>query len=218
MKIIKVMLIEDHPAYRETIALALTKEDDIELISQFGTAEQALTHLQSLSSETQPDLILLDLNLPGITGIEALPWIHKYAPEVQVLILTQSDREADVVNAISAGAAGYLLKESPRQQLANGIRNILDGGASLDPNVAAYLLTHFKTKPVTPTSPENTLSERELETLVLLSQGYLKKEIADKLGISHHTVVTFIKRIYEKLNVQNAPAAISKAYKRGILS
>lgn len=210
------MLIEDHPAYRETIALALTKEKDIELVSQFGTAEQALTTLQNLSADKSPDLILLDLHLLGMSGIEALPWIKKYCPTVHVLILTQSDREADVTNAISAGASGYLLKDSPRQQLANGIRNIMDGGASLDPSIAAYLLNHLKIKPTQSNSVEKVLSDREMETLELISQGLVKKEIAKKLGVSHHTVVTFIKRIYEKLDVQNAPAAVSKAYRTGL--
>ena len=213
---IKIMLIEDHPAYRETIALALTKEKDIELISQFGTAEQAVSTLQNLASDRAPDLILLGLHLPGMSGIEALPWIKKYCPKVKVLILTQSDREADVTHAISAGASGYLLKDSPRQQLANGIRNIMEGGASLDPSIAAYLLTHFRIKPTRANAEEKTLSDREMETLDLISQGFVKKEIASKLGVSHHTVVTFIKRIYEKLNVQNAPAAVRKAYKTGL--
>jgi DNA-binding NarL/FixJ family response regulator len=214
-KMIRIMLVEDHPEYRESIALALGKEADMELISQFGTAEQALRNLQERSGKI-PDIVLLDLNLPGMTGLEALPWFKKYASDTNIIILTQSDQEADVLAAISSGADGYLLKGAKRVQLSESIRNVINGGASLDPDVAKFILNSLKT--LTPKDrPEVTLSDRELETLVLLSKGYLKKEIADQLGVTPNTVATFTKRIYEKFNVANAPAAISKAYSAGIL-
>ena len=103
-KTIRIMLVEDHFGYRETIAIALEQNENMELGSQFGTAEIALRNLQNAAPEDQPDVVLLDLNLPGMSGLEALPWIKQYAPESEVIILTQSDNAADVTRAISAGA------------------------------------------------------------------------------------------------------------------
>lgn len=214
-KNIHIMLVEDHPEYRDSIALALAKESNIKLSSKFGTAEQALRSLQA-PNQNSPDLVLLDLNLPGMSGIEALHWIEAYAPKTKVIILTQSNKEADVLAAMSAGADGYLLKSTKRAALRDAIHTVIDGGALIDPSVAQYILNNLK--------PESSkvgstveLSDREIKTLSLLSEGYVKKEIADQLGVTPHTVATFIKRIYEKLNVQNAPAAVSKGYRSGIL-
>jgi DNA-binding NarL/FixJ family response regulator len=192
-------------------------EKDIQLISQFGTAEQALRSLQDMSTRTVPDLILLDLNLPGMSGIEAIPFLQKSLPETKIIVLTQSRCEADVLDAIGAGASGYLLKGTKRIQIAEDIRSVMEGGASLDPNIADYILTTLKH--LQPREkPELALSDREMETLVLISEGYVKKEIADRLGVTPHTVASFIKRIYEKLNVPNAPSAVNKAHRLGLFS
>ncbi|MDF7800411.1 response regulator transcription factor [Pontiellaceae bacterium B1224] len=212
---IKIMMVEDHPEYRETIALALEKEKDIELISQFGTAEQALRSLQDMSTRKVPDLILLDLNLPGMSGIEAIPCLSQNLPDTKIIVLTQSNSEADVLAAIRAGASGYLLKGTKRIQIADGIRIVMNGGASLDPNIAEYILTTLKHLQPKPTL-EMALSDREMQTLILISEGYVKKEIADRLGVSPYTVASFIKRIYEKLNVPNAPSAVNKAHLLGL--
>ena len=213
-KTIKIMLVEDHPEYRESIALALDQEAGLELVNQFGTAEQALRVLEKDPSIC--DLALLDLSLPGISGIEALTWFNDYAPKIQVIILTQSNHEADVIAAIAAGASGYLLKRTKPKELAEAIRNVMAGGASLDPRVAKFIINSLKSP-----NPDKTkdpgLSERELQTLKLLSQGLVKKEIAEELGVTPHTVATFTKRIYEKLQVPNAPAAVSKAHSQGLL-
>jgi DNA-binding NarL/FixJ family response regulator len=210
---IHLMLVEDSPEYRETITMAVAKETDIELVSQFGTAEEALRVLQSTAS---PDLILLDLNLPGISGTDALPWFKKYAPETKIIVLTQSNKEADVLAAISAGASGYLLKGSTRRQIFDGVRTVMNGGAMIDPEIAIYILNTLKARP-TESDPGKALSARELEILVLLGDGMVQKEISRHLDITSNTVATHIRRIYEKLEVQNAPAAISKAYRSGIL-
>lgn len=215
--IIRVMMVEDHPEYREGIALALECEDDIALLSTFGTAERALRHLQDRHTPKKPDVILLDLNLPGITGLEALPYFRTCLPEAKVIILTQSDRETDVLAAISAGAAGYLLKSAPLNQITESIRTVMSGGAALDAKMANFILNSLKKAPPKPEAG-NQLSQRELEVLTLLGQGLLKKEISDRLGVSIPTVATHVRHIYEKLNVQNAAAAITKAYRSGILS
>jgi len=212
---IRVMLVEDHPEYRDAIELALAKEPSLELTGQFGTAERALRSLKHAKDGKAPDVILLDLNLPGMNGLEAMPLFHAVVPEGKIVILTQSDREADVLKAIKRGAAGYLLKSATLKQITDAIRNVHKGGASLDANVATFILETLKTKlPNGEVGP--TLTERELEVLALLADGFVKKEIADRLGISTTTVVTHVSHIYEKLNATNAPSAINKAYRMGI--
>ncbi len=212
---IRVMLVEDSREYREVINLALEDESDIELTSQFGTSEIALRSLQDRSTRQAPDLVLLDLRLPGMDGIKAIPWFKKYVPHTKIVILTQSDDEADVLQAIRLGASGYLLKSSTVKEITEGIRTVMDGGASLDAGVARFILENLKARlPRGKTKP--VLSEREMQILTLVAEGLLKKEIANRLGIGFTTVATHFRHIYEKLDVQNAPAAIDKAYRLGL--
>ncbi len=212
---IHVMLVEDHPEYREAIELALGKEPAMALASQFGTAERALRHLKDSKSDETPDVILLDLNLPGINGLDAIPLFNSAVSTAKIIILTQSNQAADVLKAITRGASGYLLKSATLKQITEGIRNVNNGGASLDANVAQFILKTLKTK-LPRGHKEQLLTEREMEVLTLLAEGYVKKEIADQLGISTTTVITHVAHIYEKLNVTNAPSAINKAYRMGI--
>ncbi|MEP2777527.1 MAG: response regulator transcription factor [Luteolibacter sp.] len=215
-KTIRIAIIEDHPEYREVVAIALAKEPDMELIGTYGSAERALKKLQNQQPEDEPSIILLDLNLPGMSGLEAIPWLQKYVPQSKIIVLSQSDKEAEVLSAIQQGASGYLLKSSQIHQLISSIRSVAGGGATLDPDIANYILKTVQNKPPG-LEVSKPLTEREMEILVMLSKGSLKKEIADELGISINTVVKHIVHIYEKLEVQNAPAAIDKAYRSGIL-
>lgn len=212
----KVMLVEDHPEYRDVIGLALMEEPDIELIHQVGSSERALYILQDHSQQSVPDLILLDLNLPGKSGLDSIGLLFAACPDIQIIVLSQSNKEADVVRAIQLGASGYLLKSSTIEQILDAIRTVGSGGAVLGSGIAKYIMNTLQA-----TLPrdelEDALSHRELEILALLGEGLVKKEIANKLDISVSTVATYIRRIYEKLNVQNAPAAISQAYRAGIL-
>ena len=210
------MLVEDHPEYREVIELALLDQPDMQLISQVGSAERALQILQNQLDDNVPDLVLLDLNLPGTSGLEALPLLRSCCPKASVIILTQSDDESDVLRAIQLGATGYLLKSSTVNQIVEAIRTVAQGGALLGSGVAKHILQTLKLR-IPLEELQDALSQRELEILTLLGEGHLKKEIASQLGISVATVATYIRRIYEKLDVQNAPAAISKAYRAGIL-
>ncbi|VGO18313.1 response regulator [Pontiella sulfatireligans] len=212
---IRVMLLEDNPEYREVISLALKDEPDIELTSQFGTSEIALRSLQDMSTRKEPDLILLDLRLPGMDGLDSLPYFRTALPDVKIIILTQSDDEADVLRAISRGAAGYLLKSSTLNQITEGIHTVMDGGAPLDAGVARFILDTLQSN-MPKEEVENMLTPRELEILTLLGEGLLKKEIADKLEISYSTVDTHVAHIYEKLEVRNAPSAVNKAHRLGL--
>jgi two-component system nitrate/nitrite response regulator NarL len=212
---IKVMLVEDHAGYREVITLALKSEETIELICQFATAEIALRSLRDMATRAIPDLILLDLNLPGLSGLEALPHFKQTIPDTEIIILTQSDKPADIVKAISLGARGYLLKSATAKQIREAITTVMDGGAPLDPSIARFILNTLKTQ-LPKVALGCVLSEREMEILTLLAEGLVKKEIADRLCISSNTVITHVRHIYEKLNVPNAPSAVSKAYRIGL--
>jgi two-component system nitrate/nitrite response regulator NarL len=215
MNPIKIMIVEDHPQYREVIELALAEEPTLELTGKFGAAEVALRNLQDPTTRYPADLLLLDLNLPGMSGLEAIPWFRKYAPDLKIIILSQSNKEADILSAIQSGAAGYLLKSASIEEITQGIQTVMDGGASLDPQVAKFIVKALQAKP-TPTDASTDITPRESEILALLSEGLVKKEIAEKLGIGIHTVAEHVKRIYIKLDVSNAPAAVSKAYKTGL--
>ena len=214
--IIRTMLVEDNRDYRSVIEHALEVEPDIELVSQFSTPEIALRSLEDHKTRKVADLILLDLRLPGMDGLEALPWFLKALPDAKVIILTQSDAEADVLQAIKLGAAGYLLKSTRADQLIDGIRNVMSGGASLDTGVARLIIETLQTK-LPDNKPEQLLSKRELEILTLLAEGLVKKKICEQLNLSYSTVDTHVAHIYNKLNASNAPAAVSKAYRKGIL-
>ena len=213
---IKIMLVEDNKEYSEVIKLAISRRDEMEITEAFITAEIALRSLRS-EEYVSPDIILLDLRLPGMSGLKALPLFREAIPEAKIIILSQSDAEADVFSAISLGASGYLLKSSTISQIKDGIQAVAEGGASLDPTVAKYVLQNFKSQ-YSSSKSDPSLSARELEVLELLGDGLLKKEIGDKLSISYATVDTHIRRIYQKLHVNNAAGAINTAFRMGILS
>lgn len=208
---IRILIVEDNPRYREAIVLALQHEADLQICGQFATAEIALRSLREQPSTELPDIMVLDLRLPGMGGLEALPAFLAVAPAVKVLILSQSDEEADVLRAITLGASGYLLKASSAAQIVEGVRNVLGGGASLDSGVAHYILKTLRTH-LTAGESEGILTGRQMEILVLLGEGLVKKEIAERLGIGYATVDDHIAQIYQRLGVRNAPAAVNKAH------
>jgi DNA-binding NarL/FixJ family response regulator len=195
--------------------MALKNEPDLELTALFGAAESALRAVQDYK-QPKPDAILLDLNLPNMSGLEAIAWFKKYSPESKIIVLSQSDMEADVLQAIRLGASGYLLKSSTIKQIKEAIRGVAQGGFPLDADIAHYILTAMQAQ-----SPkiklDIPLSEREMEILSMLAEGMVKKEIGDHLGISLSTVITHVSHIYNILGAVNAPAAINKAYRSGIL-
>ena len=208
------MMIEDHPEYRNCIKIALEAHEQMRLTGMFGTAERALNRLQEKQVEV-PDIILLDFNLPGMSGIEAIPHLFAVVPDVRIIALTQSDKETDILAAITAGANGYLLKSATLDQIHDGILTVMNGGAPLDAGVAKLILSTLHSAK-SDKETENLLTERELDVLGCLADGLVKKEVADKLCISVTTVATHVKHIYEKLNVQNAPAAVAKAFQMGL--
>lgn len=216
MKTIRIMLVEDNKEYREGISLILQHTEGIELTSEFGTTEVALRSLQTQGA-VYPDLVLLDLRLPGMDGLESLPYFRSYAPDTKIIILTQSNSEEDVLRAIKRGASGYLLKTATAEEIIDAIQVVMDGGAPLDPEVASFILKSLQQHLPNQTD-ETSLSEREMDVLQLLAEGLVKKEIADRLKIQYSTVDYHVGHIYEKLNVRNAPAAVNEGHIRGLFS
>ena len=211
------MLVEDHAGYREAIVSALKRHGDLRIHSEYATAEIALRKIQYMNKQEIPDILILDLNLPGMSGLEAIPWFRDYAPELKILILSQSNAEEDILRAISLGASGYLLKSSRFRKIAEGINVVMEGGASLDPKIAKFILSKLKNLQPKNIAPEKRLSPREVEILSLLAEGLSKKEIANRLEITSTTVAYHVRHIYEKLDVINAPAAVAKGFLSGIL-
>lgn len=215
-KNIHILLVEDSPQFREVVAFGLEDEPDMKVVGQFNTAEAALRSISQLTSENVPDLLLLDLGLPGISGLESIPRWKEICPQIEILVLTQSNKEADIISAISHGAVGYLLKESSMMDIIEGIRAIMRGGSSLDPVMTRYVLSNQR-RSNSMLDEEAKLSTRELQVLSLLAEGNVQKEIADKLGISRKTVGFHIGHLYLKLEAKNAPEAIHKAHLLGVL-
>jgi len=214
---IRIMIIEDNAAYRESIETAINFADGMEMAGRNGSAEIALESLRQPGLQCKPDIILLDLHLPGMSGFEAIPWIRTYSPDAKIIVLTQSNNLDDVKKAISLDVSGYLLKSATYEQIIRGIRDVVKGGVSLDPEVGSYMLQAIRDN-----FPEaqfsNPLSEREEEILGLLAEGLVQKEIADGLAVSTSTVKTHISNLLIKLDAPNSAAAVHKAFRLGLFT
>ena len=213
----QITIIEDNLAYREVMQLAIERDASFNLLSEFGTAEIALRELGKQAP--QPELILLDLNLPGMSGLDAIPALLELCPQTKILILSQSDAPRDILTAISRGVSGYLLKSASIKQIKKHIASTLAGGASLDPSVAKHLIDALRNvEPLTEdTEQKHDLSKREIQVLKLLAEGLVKKEIAAQLEICYATVDTHVRHIYQKLDARNAPAAVTIAHRLGLI-
>ena len=216
MSTIRVALVEDHPEYRDTVTCLLDLEEGISPLWKFGSAERALRTFSVQKPMVRPDVLLLDLNLPGQDGLEAMAELMGYLPNCRIVVLTQSDREADVLRALSLGAAGYLLKSARGQEIVEAIRTVEDGGSWLDSRIAKYIVSVLRDK-LPRDEVDDLLTPREMEVISLIAEGLAKKEIAAELGIGTTTIVSHVSHIYEKLSVKNAPEAVAKAFGLGIL-
>lgn len=211
---ISITIVEDHFEYRDTLEMLLGSMPEFKIEGSFGSAEQALRQLESNQNKPNPQIILLDLNLPGMSGIDSIPWFKKYSPESKILIISQSNREADVLRSIKVGANGYLLKSSTMEVIAKGIKDVNAGGAIIDPNLAIFILNLIKNNAPETEAINTELSGREMDVLKLIADGCSQKEIADQLSITKYTVTDHLKSIYVKLGVKNAPQAVAEAFKK----
>jgi len=202
---ITVSIIEDDAETRKILAEWMRRASGFQLVGEWGNAESALGPLQ----QAKPDVALVDIDLPGISGVEAVKKLKPVLPETQFVMLTVYDDSTHVFDALSAGATGYLLKCTPREELIAALREVHAGGSPMSSNIARKVVQSLH-QPKPRLKPSDELSKRENEVLVLLAQGYLYKEISDTLGIGQETVNTYIRRIYEKLHVHSRAQAVAR--------
>lgn len=202
---INVAIVEDDMRLRETLALILDRSPDCCCTGQYASGEEAV---ESLSPQSAPRVIIMDVNLPGINGVECVRRLVSKGVKSDILMLTVH-KDTDVIfDALAAGAAGYLVKPVQPSQLLAAVRDIYGGGAPMSSSIARKVVQAFRIK--TATAATEVLSKRELEVLELLVKGYLYKEIADQLSITYSTVHTHIERVYKKLHVNSRAQAVAK--------
>ena len=204
-KIITVSIVDDEPDLREHIAGYLAAAGNIRCKSAYASAEEALEHLP----QDQPDVILMDINLGEMDGIECVRRLTAVMPKAQVLMLTVFEDPDQIFSALSAGASGYLLKRASPKKLLEAIEEVCAGGSPMSAPIARKVVQSFKTVPVRGDESVD-LSPRERSVLDGLAEGLVYKQIADQLGVSIHTVRNYIRRIYEKLHVCTRTAAVAK--------
>ena len=203
-----IWLVEDNDAYRRTISRVINRLEDFRCPESFAWCEQAI---EALKKNGQPDVILLDVGLPGMSGIEGIRAIKGILPGSHIIMLTVFDDQEKIFQAICAGASGYLLKTSTEEKIAEAIREVMNGGAPMSASIAHKVLDMFSR--LAAPQGDYGLTPREKEILELTVQGLIKKEIADRLSLSYHTVDSHLRNIYSKLHVNTRVGAVSKALK-----
>ncbi|MEU7843263.1 response regulator transcription factor [Micromonospora sp. NPDC049114] len=205
---IRLLIVDDHPVVRDGLRGMFTGDPAFEVVGEAADGSEALT----LVATVRPDVVLMDLRMPGMDGVTAIGTLARSGSTARVLVLTTYDTEADVLPAIEAGATGYLLKDAPREELVRAVRAAARGESVLAPSVAGRLMGRLRT-PV-----EEPLSQRELEVLTLVARGASNREAAARLFISEATVKTHLLHLYAKLGVNDRAAAVATAYDRGLLT
>lgn len=202
---VTVSIIEDDVPAREIIAGWIRRADGFRSVSEHGSAESAMSSLP----KEKPGVVLVDINLPGVNGIECVRRLKPILPDTQFVMLTVYEDANHIFNALAVGASGYLLKQTPRNDLLAALKEVHAGGSPMSSNIARKIVQSFRRRETETTESED-LSPREREVLELLARGYLYKEIADAIGIGVSTVNTYIRRIYEKLHVRSRAQAVAK--------
>jgi DNA-binding NarL/FixJ family response regulator len=200
---ISIAIVEDLDEVRDGLKNFISLSTDFTVVGTFKSGEEALVDLPRLS----PDIIIMDINLPGMNGIECIRQVKDKSPGSQFMMFTVYENDEKVFEALKAGASGYLLKNTGLLQIVESLKELHEGGSPMSANIARKLVNLFREP-----SPVEVLSNRENEILQLLSKGLLYKEIADQLGITTGTVRQHIHKIYDKLHVQNRTEAINKAF------
>ena len=214
---IRVLICDDQTVVREGLAAILSTDDEIEVVGLACNGEEAL----ALAATDRPDVVLMDLNMPVMNGVQATQRLRRSYPDVRVLVLTTYADEAWVIDAIRAGAAGYLLKDTRRDDLVAAIKGTAEGKSFLDPTVAGTLMRQMVAEPAArpvDTGQVEPLTERELEVLRLLAQGYSNPEIAQKLHLAAGTVRNYVSTILQKLDVGDRTQAAVVALQRGLIN
>ena len=204
---IRLLIVDDHPVVRDGLRGIFAAEPGFDVVGEAGDGAQAVAMAPALRA----DVVLMDLRMPAMGGVEAIARLRRAAPAARVLVLTTYDTDQDVLPAIEAGATGYLLKDAPREELVRAVRAAFRGEPVLSPSVAGRLMGRMR-RP-----PQEALSDRELEVLRLVAGGASNKEAAARLFISEATIKTHLLHIYGKLGVRDRAAAVGEAYERGLL-
>jgi DNA-binding NarL/FixJ family response regulator len=206
--VIRLLIADDHPVVRDGLSGMFAAEPEFEVVGEAGDGAEAIRLAEAL----RPEVILMDLQMPGVDGLAAIAELARRGVTARVLVLTTYDTDGYVVPAIEAGATGYLLKDAPRDELLRAVRAAAQGESVLAPSVATALMDHVRTPP----TPE-VLSRRELEVLQLVAAGNTNRGTAAHLFISEATVKTHLLNIYAKLDVPDRASAVAEAFKRGLL-
>ena len=212
MEPIKVLITDDHPVVREGLSAMLNKEPDIQVVGEAENGTEAIDK----AKELQPDVVLMDLRMPEVDGVEAMRRIRAENPDIKFIVLTTYDNDEYIFKGIEAGARAYLLKDAPREELFKAIRAVYKGESLIQPAVAGRVLDRFSELSRQAQIPE-ALSGRELEVLELMAKGAANKAIANNLYITESTVKTHIQTIFQKLEVSDRTEAVTLAIKKGII-
>ena len=204
-----VWIVEDHDALRESLCEIVS--DVADWVNAFASCEKALEY----ASDMEPDVIILDIGLAGMSGLEGVRYFKERFPVVEIVMFTVHDEPERIFEAVCSGASGYLLKSEPLERIAGAVTEVLSGGSPMTPEIARLMLDRFNRLGPTATSVE--LSDRERDVLRALVDGLAKKEIAVRLEISVHTVDTYTRRIYRKLHVKTLGGAVAKALREGLV-
>ncbi len=205
---IKILVVDDHPVVRDGLKGMLAGLDEFEIVGEAGDGLQALESVRQLA----PQVVLMDLRMPGLDGVQATARIHARWPATCVLVLTTYDTDADILRAIEAGATGYILKDAPREELYRAIRATAQGQSYLSPSVVTRLMGQLRAP------DENALSQREVDVLNWVARGATNKEIAHTLHISEATVKSHLLHIFSKLEVSDRTQAVTVAVQKGIIA
>lgn len=206
-KIIKILLIEDHLVFRESLVYLLNSNEQF-VCTAYARAEEAFKNI----NEDQPEIVIMDINLPGMSGIQCTQMIKEKYPSIQIMMCTVYEDDSKIFEALKAGASGYLLKRAAIDEIFDSIMSLHDGGSPMSPMIARKVVASFQKQHLS-NQPDGIISEREQEILDLMSEGLRSKEIAAKLFISTNTVRTHVRNIYEKLHVSSKIEALNKVSK-----
>ncbi len=215
METIRIMIVDDHTVVRDGLSAMLGRQEDFTVV---GEAENGLEAIEK-TKDLNPDVILMDLRMPELTGVEAMRRIREDDPDAKFIVLTTFDSDEYIFDAIEAGAKGYLLKDASRDDLFKAVRAVHRGESLIEPGVAAKILdrlAQLSRRSAEPASVD-VLSERELEVLQLMAKGSANKEIAASLSISESTVKTHVANIFQKLEVNHRTEAVTQALQKGII-
>lgn len=210
---IRILVVDDHPVVRDGLTAMLGTQPDFDVVATAASGKEAVEKAASY----QPHVVLLDLEMPEMDGVQALEEIRSRYPHIRVIVFTAFDTDERILSAVQAGAQGYLLKGAPRAELFNAIRVVSQGGSLLQPVVASKLLQHMSRDGSQTQELSNPLTEREMEVLQLLAQGKPNKEIAEELVISERTVKFHVSSILNKLEASNRTEAVTIAAQLGLI-